>query len=176
MGLFLECHSRMSITFRCIIAEKDHPWFFLAGGRGIMFVTPVRWYRKYHIYMYFLRKIIFDFPPKGKLSCFRGKKNTIFPNNTRKIIFQCNFFEKTIFSEHLKKISYFQVFFWRERSSFVFRPGVKITFAGKRNVIFPDNKRKIMFQRDFFGNIIFSGRLKKKYEPPCGVRPPVNCS
>ena len=70
-------------------------------------------------------------------------------------------FEKTIFSESLKKISYFRVFFW-ERSSFIFRLRCKIIFSGKRNIIFPDNTRKIIFQRNFFGKTIFSGRLEKE--------------
>ena len=34
---------------------------------------------------------------------FLGKKKKIFPDNTRKIIFQLNFFGKTVFSEHLEK-------------------------------------------------------------------------
>ena len=34
---------------------------------------------------------------------FSGKRKIIFPNNNRKIIFQCNFFGTTIFSEHLEK-------------------------------------------------------------------------
>ena len=36
---------------------------------------------------------------------FSRKRNIIFPGNTRNIIFQCGFFGKTIFSEHLKKES-----------------------------------------------------------------------
>ena len=43
--------------------------------------------------MYFLRKIIFRFPPKEKISYF-PQKNTIFPDNTRKTLFQRNFFWK----------------------------------------------------------------------------------
>ena len=35
-------------------------------------------------------------------------------------------------------------------------------FSGKRNIIFPDNARKIIFQRNFFRKAIFSGRLGKK--------------
>ena len=31
------------------------------------------------------------------------KRNTIFPDDTRKIILQCDFFGKIIFSEHLEK-------------------------------------------------------------------------
>ena len=71
------------------------------------------------------------------------------------------FFEKTIFSESLKKISYFCVFF-QKRSSFIFRLGCKIIFSGKRNIIFPDNTRKIIFQCNFFGKTIFPGCLEKE--------------
>ena len=70
-------------------------------------------------------------------------------------------FGKTIFSESLKKISYFRVFFW-ERSSFIFRLRCKIIFSGKRNIIFPNNTRKIIFQRTFFGKTILSGHLEKE--------------
>ena len=37
-----------------------------------------------------------------------------------------------------------------------------IIFSGKRNIIFPDNTRKIIFQRYFFGKTIFSGRPEKE--------------
>ena len=60
--------------------------------------------------MLFLRNIIFHFSSKEKV-CFREKEISIFPDNTRKIMFQCNFFEKNIFSERLKKVSYFHLFF-----------------------------------------------------------------
>ena len=60
--------------------------------------------------MYFLKKIIFDFPSKEKHHVF-GKKHTIFSDNTGKIMLRCDLFEKTIFSELLKKRSYFDVFF-----------------------------------------------------------------
>ena len=99
---------------------------------------------------------------------FWGEKNTIFPDNTRKIIFLCNSFEKTIFSEHLKKISYFHVFFG-ERSSFISRPGDKTIFSGKRNIIFPDNTRNIMFQRDFFGKTMTLGRPEEENVVFCVV-------
>ena len=89
----------------------------------------------------FLRdKTIFDFffdrgvwrhvcfhvsPRKGHLSLSsRGKnimfsgKNTIFPDNTRKMLCQGGPFGKAIFSESLKKISYFRLFFERDHLSF----------------------------------------------------------
>ena len=58
-------------------------------------------------------------------------------------------------------MSYFRVFFW-ERSSFIFRLRCQIIFSGKRNMILPDNTRKIIFPGDFFGKTIFSGRLEKE--------------
>ena len=61
--------------------------------------------------MYFLRKIIFHFLYAKKYIIFSGKRNAIFPDDKRMIIFQYDFFGKTILSEHLKNISYFLVFF-----------------------------------------------------------------
>ena len=48
-----------------------------------------------------------------------------------------------------------------KKSSFIFRLRCKIIFSGKRNIIFSDNTRKIMFQQDFVVKTIFSGRLEK---------------
>ena len=70
-------------------------------------------------------------------------------------------FEKTIFSESLMKISYFRAFFW-ERSSFIYRLRCKIIFTRKRNMIFLNNTRKIIFQQGFFRKTIFSGPLEKE--------------
>ena len=58
---------------------------FLTEGRGATFVTPVCVHRKCYISMYFLRKAASNFLPREKISCFR-EKNTIFPDNTRKIM------------------------------------------------------------------------------------------
>ena len=91
--------------------------------------------------MYFSwRKIIFHFPSEKNV-IFWGKK-FIFTNNIRKIIFPWNFFGKTIFSERLRKISYFHVFFLGERSSFIFRLKNKIIFPGKINITVLDNINK----------------------------------
>ena len=47
---------------------------------------------------------------------FSGKTN-IFPDNARKIIVQCNFFRKTIFSEHLEKENiFFRALCWDTKS------------------------------------------------------------
>ena len=70
-----------------------------------MFVTPTHIYRKYHIFVRCLIKIIvFHFPPKEKISCFMEKRNTIFSGITKNIVFRHEFFGETIFSEQLMKI------------------------------------------------------------------------
>ena len=145
-------------TLRCIFS--GHLCFFSQEG-NVTPPTPTHIYRKYHISMRFLIKIIFfHFPPKEKISYFLEKRNTIFPDITKKIMFRREFLGKTIFSEHLKKISYSQIFFEKEHVSFCVKN--KIIFSGKRNIIFPDNTRKIIFQCDFFGKTIFSKHLEKE--------------
>ena len=135
------------VTLRCIFFGVS--LCFCQEG-NVTHVTPTHIYRKYHASRRFLIKtIFFHFPPKEKISYFLEKRNTIFPDITKKIMFRSEFFGKTIFSEHLKKISYFQVFFW-ERSSFLLCLKNNIVFSGKRNIIFPDNTRKIIFQPDFY--------------------------
>ena len=132
-------------------------------------VTPADIYRKYHISMLFLIKIIFfHFPPKEKISYFLGKRNTIFPDITKEIVFRREFFGNTIFSEHLKKRSSF--FLCLERSSFLLCLENRIIFSGKRNIIFPDNIRKIIFQCDFFGKTMFSKHLEKENMVFCAVQ------
>ena len=129
VGTLSSMRSRMSIIFKYIFSGEYHICNIYT----------------YHISMYFLKKIIFHFLSKGKISYF-PEKNTIFPDNTRKITFKYDFFfAKTIFSGHLKEISYFLIFFW-ETSSFISCLKNKIIFSGKRNIIFPNNTiRKIMF-------------------------------
>ena len=145
--------SPLGVLFRGIFV-------FLSGGQCHA-CTPTHIYRKYHICTHFLIKInFFHFLPKEKIY-FLEKRNTIFPDITKKIMFRRKFFGKTIFWEHLKKISYFHIFFW-ERSSFNLCLNNKIIFLEKRNIIFPDNTRKIIFQRDFFGKTIFSKHLEKE--------------
>ena len=128
--------------------------FFLAGETWNILN------RKYHVFVYFLRKVIsLIFHPVKKYHVF---EETIphFQIGHERSYPSVILLEKTIFSEHLKKISYFHVIFLR-KIIFHFPSGGKIIFLGKRN-IFPDNTRKIIFQRNFFGKTIFSGRLEKE--------------
>ena len=66
------------------------------------------------------------------------------------------FLGKTICSEHLKKISYFHVFFWER--TFIFRTKNKIIFSGRSSIIFLDEKKKsyssvVYLERPSFQNI-----------------------
>ena len=61
------------------------------------------------------------------------------------------FFEK----DHLSFISFIFSFIY-------FFQGIRSYFREKRNIIFLDTTSKIIFQRNFFGKIIFSGRLEKE--------------
>ena len=67
-------------------------------------------------------------------------------------------FEKTIFSEHLKKISFFRVFFFWERSSFIFHLGVRSCFREKQISSFPiiqerSYSKKIFLERPYFQDV-----------------------
>ena len=105
--------------------------------RGEQFVTPVRVHRKYHISMYFLRKVISHFLPNEKISCFRGK-NTIFPDNTRKILIN--------WKDHLfRKVEENNIFPCIFLRKIIFLLRCKIMFSGKRNIIFPDNYSSAIF-------------------------------
>ena len=111
----------------------------------------------FHVYF---EKDHLSFSVQRKNIMFWGKKyHLLSSDNTRKIIFQCNFFEKTLFLKDLKKILYFHVF--EERSSFMICLKNKIIFLEKRNIIFPNNTRNIIIQCNFLGKTIFSGRLEK---------------
>ena len=107
----------------------------------------------------FLEKDLLSPPVQRKNITFSGKKNRSF-QIIQEIMFQRNFFEKTIFSEHLKKISY--VFFFRSYVflDIFFRLRGKIIFPGKWNIIFPDstwNSIAIFLERPSF-----QGVCKKK--------------
>ena len=93
---------RSSFIFRLLkkyhIFRKEIPYFLMIQERSnssaICLERPSFQdiWGNYHIFMYFLRKIIFHFP-----------SNAIFPDDRREIIFPCNFFGKIIFSEYLEK-------------------------------------------------------------------------
>ena len=136
--------------------KKDHIPVQIFGKT----IFPEHLQKMSYFQVFFWERSCLIFRLKNKI-IFSEKRNMIFPDNTRKIIFQCMFFGKKIFPEHLQKVLYFHIFFW-ERSSFIFRLKNKIKFAGKRNTIFPDTTRKIIFQCKFFWKTMFSKHFKKE--------------
>ena len=188
MELLLECQSRMPISpflgwissvsvipemwsLSVFLGERSYLVFwqkcnFIFVGKRNTTITNIQKTSYFHA---FFEKDHLSFSVRKKNIIFSGKTNAIFPHDKRKIIFQCNFFGKTLFSEHLKNISYFHVFFW-ERSSFIFRLKNNIIFSEKRNIIFPDDTRKIIFQCDFFWKDHLFRTLGKKYGFSCSDR------
>ena len=136
----------MSITFRCIFCGIGSSLiFFFFFCRGAWNTSN----RKYHVSVYFLRKVI-SLSSGEKLPCFQEKIPPL------QIVQERSYpsvipFEKTIFSGHWKKISYFRVFclflfflfcFFLRNIIFHFPSGGKIIFSEKINIIFPNNTRK----------------------------------
>ena len=138
------------VTLMCIFSGQGH------ACNAYAYIQKIPYFQRSLI-----KIIFFHFPTKEKIPYFLETRNTIFPDVTKMIVFRCGFLGKTIFSEHLKKISYLQVFFWG-RSSFLLCLKSKIIFSGKINIIFPDNTRKIIFQCNFFERPSFQNIWKKK--------------
>ena len=117
--------------------------FFGRRGYNVIFITFIRIYRKYHISIYFLRKIIFHFPSKEKILCFRGKKIPSFQIIQERSYFG-GIFLKTIFSEHLKKISYHHVFFFEKYhlSQLYKKDHIPVQFFWEDHFFMTSGKRK----------------------------------
>ena len=80
--------------------------FFRQRG-NIIFVTFIHIYKKYHIFIYFLRKIIFHFRSTVKMSYFGEKEIPSLKKLQKRSYPSGTFFGKTIFSKHLEKGSMF---------------------------------------------------------------------
>ena len=111
--------------------------------------------------MYFLRKVTSHFLPKEKKNVFDKKKYHLSRWYRKGHVPAWPCLRRPSFQKVWRKYHISVYRFW-ERLAFIFRLRCKIIFFGKRNIVFPDNTRKIIFQRDFFGNTIFSGRLEKE--------------
>ena len=107
----------------------------------------------------FLEKGHPSLPAQGK-NMFLGK-NTIFPDNTRKITSRRGPSWKDHLFRTFEENIIFPCIFW-ERSSFIFRLRCKIIYSGKRSMIFPDNTRKIP-ARFFWKDHLFRTSGKRKY-------------
>ena len=84
-----------------------------------------------------------------------------FLGSTRKIMSRLGPFWKDHLFRTFEENIIFPCIFLR-KINFHFPSGGNIIFSGKRNIIFPNNTRKIKLHRDFFGKTIFSGRLEKE--------------
>ena len=111
------------------VFDKDHLLSFSGQRKNTIFSGK----KKYHVSRYYKKDRVQGWISWKDHILRKFKENIIFPG----------------------------VFFW-ERSSFPLFLKNKIKFLGKRNIIFPDNTRKIKFQCDFFGKTIFSKHLKKE--------------
>ena len=90
-----------NVTFKCIFSGQDYLCFF--DRRVISYFLNLHIYTEYIIFpCIYWERSSFLLHLKNKI-IFSRKRNIIFPGNTRNIIFQCDFFGKTIFSEHLEK-------------------------------------------------------------------------
>ena len=97
--------------------------------RYVRFPVFFRWVMR-HVSMYFLRTAVFHFLPRKKRSCFR-EKNTIFPDNTRKIMCRYSTFWKDHIFRRFEENIIFPCIF-KERSSFIFRLTCKTIFSEKK--------------------------------------------
>ena len=96
------------------------------------------------------------FPSREKIRCFQEKMPP-FQTVQERSCPGAILFEKTTFSKYLKKISYFHVFFW-ERSSFIFRLGLRSYFQEKEISYFKiiqerSNSSAIFLERPSFQDV-----------------------
>ena len=110
MDLFQKDHLSFSVQrISSYIREKEISSLLIIQGRSYPranFLERSSYQticRKYHISMYFFNKGCPSFFVQKIRPYFQEKRNIILLDNTRKVIFQCDFFWKTIFSEHLHK-------------------------------------------------------------------------
>ena len=127
---------------------------FLLGEGGCHACNAYVYIQKIPYFHAFYDKIIFfHFLPKAKISYFLEKIN---------IVFRHKFPGKTIFPEHLKKISYFQFFFFFLRKIiFHFVSKIRSYFREKEISSFLIIQ-EIYSSAIFFGKTMFSKRLEKE--------------
>ena len=133
---------------------------FLTEGHGATFVTTGV-LRKYHIFMYFLRKVISHFLPKEKISCFREKKYHLSRKYKRDHVQARPFLKRPSFQKVWRKYPITVNFFW-ERSSFIFHLMCKIIFSRKRISAFPIIQERSCSSEIFLERPSFQDVWKKK--------------
>ena len=141
----------MVCTFRKVSSISTLKSFCPAKTVFFFFLVFLRW-AMHHVSIYFLGKAVIHFLPREKRPCFR-KKIVSFQTIQERSCAGDAPSERTRPEENI----IFPCIFFK-RSFFIFRLTCKIIFLEKRNIIFPDNTRKTIFWRYFFGNSIFSRR------------------
>ena len=104
----------------------------------IRFPVFLRWRAMHHVSMYFLRKTVFHFLPRDKDHVF-GKKYPIFLDNTTKIMCRCGpFWKDHLFKKFEEKIIFQLNFFGKtislgrlEKENMVFRAVFHVPFNYK---------------------------------------------
>ena len=149
-----------------VFSGKDHRpsllfWqkgnFIFVGKRNTTF-TNIQKTSYFHV---FFEKYHLSFSVhKKKYHIFRKRKCHL-SSWYKKDHLPAQFFWKDyLFGTYEEYVIFPSIFFWG-RSSFISLLKNNIIFSGKRNIIFPDDTRKIIFQCNFFGKIIFSEHLEK---------------
>ena len=137
-------------------------WLVWQKGKFILVGKKVhlyRTYRKHRISMYFLRNTIFHFPSVEKISYFQEKEMPSFLM-IEKISYSRAIFWKDHIFRTFEYIIFPQIFL--RKIIFYFPLKNKIIFSGKRNVIFTDDTRNIIFQCDFLERSSFQNIWKIK--------------
>ena len=149
--------------------------FFLSGGSNATPVTSTHICRKYHISTRFLIKIIFfHFPPKEKISYFLEKRNTIFPDITKKIMFRREFFWKDhLFRTPEENIIFPGVFLRKIIFPFVSKEWDRIFGKKKYHLSWKYNKDHIPV-RFLWKDQLFKTFGKRKYGFSYSVPTPLN--
>ena len=130
--------------------------FIFVGKRNTTF-TNIQKTSYFHT---FFEKYHLSFSVCKKHHIF-GKKKCHLSSWYKKDHIPVQFFWKDHLFRTFEEYIIFHVSFW-ERLSFIFRLKNNIIFLGKRNIIFPDDTRKIIFQCNFFGKNIFAEHLEKE--------------
>ena len=129
--------------------------------RYVRFPVFFRWVMR-HVSMYFLRTAVFHFLPRKKRSCFR-EKNTIFPDNTRKIMCRYGTFWKDhIFRTYFRKkeISSFLIIQERSYSSAIFLGRLSFQDVRKKKIWFSVQWQiTILSNKNFDTNCIIASYL-----------------
>ena len=162
LQFFLGCQSRVSVTF-CGIGSSLI--FFLTGGRGTYQIEntmfPCISWGKSSLSLSLSLTLSLIFRP-GKNTMFL-RKNTTFPDSTKKIISQLDpFWEDHLFRTFKENIIFSCIFFL-ERLSFIFLLGVRSYFRLKEISSFPIMQERSYSSAIFLERPCFQDVCKKKY-------------